>query len=145
MALLYTNHIFYVIALRTHSLTLVIVFWWHEVNFHCEMKTTFTRCSKIVYHITQIFSRISQIDIFSSPGVFNQLYFYIQCIIIYHTINFLWLIMVCSVFFNINLRPFRRFWPFYRLSRWCSLDFFWYILIIYFLNYVLCDNSKLDK
>ena len=114
------------------------------------MNFPFTRCSEIVYHITQIWSYLSKI--LFDWCIFTSTTFTFNIFITEHTINFFWFIMVYSVSIKINFRPFyrfwasKKFWPFYRLKYWCWLVYVnpvlfkavYFVFIQKLINFIFC-------
>lgn len=47
-----TNHNFCAITFGMHQAYSIAHYWWHEINFHCKMKFSWTQLSKIICHIT---------------------------------------------------------------------------------------------
>lgn len=80
---------FSVITLRMHQMFFITVSWWKEINFYWQMILPFFICSKIVYHIIQIWSNVFNVlfnlwffinfifllDIFIIKGILSSIFF----------------------------------------------------------------------
>ena len=80
---------FSVFTLRMHQMFFITVSWWKEINFYWQMILPFFICSKIVYHIIQIWSNVFNLlfnlwffinfifllDIFIIKGILSSIFF----------------------------------------------------------------------